>query len=130
MKKTKFYYQIFENGLPKSANAKWIGEDEHFYYKNMVLPNLPEGVGFFREGNTGMWYTFDKPLPEECDDLLNEFGDNIFKYVKSEEVEIEAKTTKIERDTRYDKKLKTPKQKKVKIESPPEILFLSKNNTR
>ncbi len=112
MKRTKFYYLIFKNGLDESANAKWIGSVEHWYYKNVVLPNLPKDTGFFRYKNTGMWYTFDTPLPESCTNILGEYGNKIFEYVKCEEVDIEPSYVKLDRDTRYDKKPKTTKKKK------------------
>jgi len=114
MKRTKFYYQIFENGLCESANSKWIGSEQHWYYKNYVLANLPKDTGFFRSGNSGMWYTFDNPLPDFCLDRTTEMGSKIFKYVKFEEVEIEPTSIKLPRDTRYSPKSKEVKNKKQK----------------
>jgi len=114
MKRTRFYYQIFETELDETANSKWIGGVEHFYYKKYILSNLPKDTGFFRYKNTGMWYTLDNPLPDFCLDLTDEYGKKLFKYVNCEEVDIEPKTIKYERDTRYSQDPKKSKPKKTK----------------
>lgn len=119
MKRTKFYYQIFEGGLDASANSKWIGSFEHYYFKTEILPNLPKDTGFFRQGNTGMWYTFDNPLPDYCLSMVKPDGTKLFKYVKFEEVDIEPTFTKLDRDTRYSKKPKASKKKPLKFSINP-----------
>jgi len=119
MKKIKFYYEIFENGLDETANSKWIGGPEHYYFKTEIIPNLPKDVGFFRHGNTGIWYTFDAPLPDYCMDKINSAGSKLFKYIGFEEVDIEPKFTKLERDSRYTKKIKNQKKESIKFKINP-----------
>ena len=119
MKKTKFYYQIFEEGFDETANSKWIGGPQHNYFKTEVIPNLPKDIGFFRNGNTGIWYTYDNPLPEYCMSKTNSFGSEIFKYIGFEEVEIEPKFVKLERDSRYTKKTKVQNKKSTKFKINP-----------
>lgn len=114
MKRTRFYYEIFEGGLDDTANSKWIGGPEHFYFKTEVIPNLPKDVGFFRNGNTGVWYTLDNPLPDFCMEKINSFGSPVFKYVGAEDIDIEPKFIKLERDTRYTKNPKPKNKKNVK----------------